>query len=237
VLSAVLTDVDGTITDHRRRINTRAIETIRVLVDRGIDVVLASGNTVCFMDAVCRMVGTSGNFIAENGGVYRIGFGNDPVVLGDQSVSLAALEILEDHYRKKGITLERYSFKYRFTDVAFAKTVPTDEVREVLKDYPVRVLDTVFALHLQEEGMNKGVGFLALAKDLGIPASEFLAVGDAMNDAEILSYAGVGVAVANAPQGLKEAATMVTEKKNGEGFVEAVERFFPISAKDSDQRQ
>ena len=83
--------------------------------------------------------------------------------------------------------------------------------------------------------MNKGVAFLALAKDLGIPASEFLAVGDAMNDAEMLSHAGVGVAVSNAQQGLKEAATVVTDKKHGEGFIEAVERYFPISAKDIDQ--
>lgn len=237
MLSAVLTDVDGTITDHRRWINTRAIETIRVLVDRGIEVVLASGNTACFMDAVCRMVGTSGNYIAENGGVYRIGFGNEPVVIGDRSVSLAALEILEHYYREKGITLERYSFNYRFADVAFAKTVPTEEVRAVLKGQPVKVLDTGFALHLQEEGMNKGVAFLALAKDLGIPPSEFLAVGDAMNDAEMLSHAGVGVAVANAQKELKETATMVTERKNGDGFVEAVERYFPISVKDNDQRR
>ncbi|MBP1929573.1 phosphoglycolate phosphatase (TIGR01487 family) [Methanolinea mesophila] len=237
MLSAVLTDVDGTITDHRRRINTRAVETIRVLVDHGIDVVLASGNTACFMDAVCRMVGTSGNYIAENGGVYRIGFGNEPVVIGDRSVSLAALETLEHYYREKGITLERYSFNYRFADVAFAKTVPTEEVRAVLKGQPVKVLDTGFALHLQEKGMNKGVAFLALAKDLGIPASEFLAVGDAMNDAEMLSHAGVGVAVANAQKELKETATMVTESKNGDGFVEAVERYFPISVKDNDQRR
>nr|WP_245249744.1 phosphoglycolate phosphatase [Methanolinea mesophila] len=236
-MSAVLTDVDGTITDHRRRINTRAVETIRVLVDHGIDVVLASGNTACFMDAVCRMVGTSGNYIAENGGVYRIGFGNEPVVIGDRSVSLAALETLEHYYREKGITLERYSFNYRFADVAFAKTVPTEEVRAVLKGQPVKVLDTGFALHLQEKGMNKGVAFLALAKDLGIPASEFLAVGDAMNDAEMLSHAGVGVAVANAQKELKETATMVTESKNGDGFVEAVERYFPISVKDNDQRR
>jgi phosphoglycolate phosphatase (TIGR01487 family) len=235
VLSAVLTDVDGTITDHRRRINTRAIDLIRVLVDRGVEVVLASGNTACFMDSVCRIVGTTGNFIAENGGVYRIGFGNDPVILGDRSVSLSALEILETYYREKGITLERYSFNYRFADVAFAKTVPTEEVRKVLAGYPVKVLDTGFALHLQEERMNKGVAFLALAKDLGIPASEFLSVGDAMNDAEMLSHAGVGVAVSNAQQGLKEAATVVTDKKHGEGFIEAVERYFPISAKDIDQ--
>ena len=71
MLKAVLTDIDGTITDSSRRINTGAINTIRFLVNDGIEVVLASGNTSCFMDALCKMIGTHGTFIAENGGVFR----------------------------------------------------------------------------------------------------------------------------------------------------------------------
>jgi len=78
VLKALVTDVDGTITDRRRRINTDAIETLRMLVDAEIEVVLASGNTVCFMDGLCKMVGTDGTIISENGGVYRRGFRRHP---------------------------------------------------------------------------------------------------------------------------------------------------------------
>ena len=74
MLKALLTDIDGTITTPDRRIDTGSIETIRSLVDSGIEVVLASGNTPCFMDALCKMIGTKGTFIAENGGVFRIGF-------------------------------------------------------------------------------------------------------------------------------------------------------------------
>jgi len=49
VLKALLTDIDGTITDPSRRVNTGAIEIIRLLADEGVEVVLASGNTSCFM--------------------------------------------------------------------------------------------------------------------------------------------------------------------------------------------
>nr|HRD24870.1 HAD hydrolase family protein [Methanoculleus sp.] len=38
MLRAVATDVDGTLTDRRRRINTAAVEAIRTLVDAGITV-------------------------------------------------------------------------------------------------------------------------------------------------------------------------------------------------------
>jgi HAD superfamily hydrolase (TIGR01484 family) len=84
VLRAVLTDVDGTLTDPGRRIGTRAIEAIRDLTDRGILVIPASGNTACFMDALCRMIGTDGTFIAENGGVYRVGYTGELRIRGDQ---------------------------------------------------------------------------------------------------------------------------------------------------------
>ena len=79
MLKALVTDIDGTITDHRRRISTPAIEALRVLIDAGIEVVLASGNTVCFMDGLCRMIGTNGTIISENGGVYRRGFGGTQI--------------------------------------------------------------------------------------------------------------------------------------------------------------
>ena len=122
MLKTLLTDVDGTITDSTRRIDTGAVECIRSLVDDGIEVVLASGNTACFMDALCKMVGTKGTFIAENGGVYRIGYTGTLHITGDQGVCRAALEIVQAHYRKKGIELDLYNPTYRYADLAFART-------------------------------------------------------------------------------------------------------------------
>ena len=121
VLKGIVTDIDGTITDSWRRIHTGAIQAIRDRVDNGSEVILASGNTACFMDALCRMIGTSGSFIGENGGIYRIGYGNVPVVLGDQTVCRIALETLVDHFRRSGTELDLYSPTYRFADLAFAK--------------------------------------------------------------------------------------------------------------------
>jgi phosphoglycolate phosphatase (TIGR01487 family) len=226
-LRAVACDVDGTITDSHRRINTAAIACIRRLVDRGVEVVLASGNTACFLDALARMIGTPGTFIAENGGVYRIGFGGPIHIEGDRSEALAAFKVLEAYYRKKGVTLELFGDQYRFSDVAFARTVPPEEVREVMREVGVKVLDTGFAIHLQAKGISKGLGLWKLAADMGIPIQEFLVMGDSENDLEMIQAAGVGVAVANARDAVKAAADYVTEKGDGDGFVEAVTRYLP----------
>lgn len=221
-LRGLVTDIDGTITDPRRRIHTGAITAIRDLMERGVIVVLASGNTACFMDALSKMIGTEGIYIGENGGIIRAGYGRDLVKLGDGSPPRKALDDLVNAYRQKGIGIEPYSVPYRFVDVAFARTVPVQEVRDILRDHPVEVLDTGFAIHLHPPGVSKGTAFGRLADMIGLGTRDFLAVGDAENDIELLRRAGIGVAVANSHPDLARSADRVTKKEYGDGFVEAV---------------
>ena len=225
MLRALLTDVDGTITDSSRRIDTGAIECIRSLVDDGIEVVLASGNTACFMDALCKMTGTRGTFIAENGGVYRIGYTGTLKITGDQAICRAALETVQDYYRKQGIELVLYSAEYRYADLAFARTVPVEEVMQVLSGQPVQVIDTGYAIHLQSEGISKGTTLVALARDMDLSPKDFFAIGDGINDAGMLAAAGRGVTLANAHPATKAAASDVMEDGYGKGFVQAVKKY------------
>jgi len=225
VLSALVTDIDGTITDKARRIDTGALECIRSLVDDGIEVVLASGNTPCFMDALCKMVGTKGTFIAENGGVYRIGYGGELHINGDQKVARGALEIVQRYFREKGIELDLYNPTYRFADLAFARTVPAEEVKDVLAGLPVQVIDTGFAIHLQVEGVSKGSTLTLLSQDIGLSPEDFFAIGDGVNDAGMLTAAGKGVTVANAHPATKKAASDVMAAEYGTGFVQAVKKY------------
>ena len=225
MLKALITDVDGTITTPDRRIHTGAIETIRSLVDQGVEVVLASGNAPCLMDALCKMIGTKGTFIAENGSVYRIGFTGAHQIIGDQAAVRIALEALQAHFSRQGIELDLYSPTYRFADLAFARTVPVDEVRGVLRDHPVQVIDTGFAIHLQTPGINKGTTLAMLAEILDLTPEDFLAVGDSVNDTRMLQVAGIGIAVANAHPDTKAAADYVTKEPYGSGFTEGVKKY------------
>jgi phosphoglycolate phosphatase len=226
VLKGVLSDVDGTLTDRRRRINTRAIGAIRDLVDNGAEVVLASGNTSCFMDALCRMIGTSGTFIAENGGVYRVGYRGELQIDGDQKEVWEAFRVVQENYRKKGIELELASPQYRYADLAIYRTVPVPEVQSMLEDRAIQVIDTGFAIHLQSCGVNKGTAFGKLAADLGVACPEFLAVGDAINDVCMLELAGIGAVPGNADAEAKARADYTAEKEYGDGFVEIIQHYY-----------
>lgn len=227
MLKALLTDIDGTITDPTRRISTGSMETIRSLVDSGIEVVLASGNTSCFMDALSKMIGTKGTFIAENGGVFRVGYSGSLRIKGDQTVCRKALEVLQAHFRVSGRELELFSAPYRFADLAFARTVPVDEVRSVLRDHPVQILDTGYAIHLQAPGVNKGTALVELAREMDLTPADFLAIGDSLNDIQMLKTAGIGITVANAHPEIKAVARYIAGKEYGDGFMEAIEKYYP----------
>jgi phosphoglycolate phosphatase (TIGR01487 family) len=227
-MKAVVTDIDGTITNQVRRISLSAIAAIRRLVDAGVPVVLASGNTLCFMDGLAKMIGTDGSVIAENGGVWRHDFTGEPTVVGDRRITLAAFEALRAHYVREGDPLiDPFSHHLRYADVAFARTMPADEVRMLLRDRPVKILDTGFALHLQQAGVSKATALAGLAREMGMRPADFLGIGDSENDVEMIKEAGAGAAVGNAAPGAKAAADYVATAPFGEGFVEAVTHYFP----------
>ena len=76
------------------------------------------------------------------------------------------------------------------------------------------------------KGSNKGAVVGALCKIWGIKEEECIAIGDEFNDVSMLRRAGLGIAVANASDGVKAEADYVTERTNVQGAVgEAIRKF------------
>jgi Cof subfamily protein (haloacid dehalogenase superfamily) len=64
-----------------------------------------------------------------------------------------------------------------------------------------------------------------LAAHLGIPQAEVMTVGDQDNDAEIIAWAGVGVAMGNGSPAAKAAADWIAPPFEEDGAAVAIERF------------
>ena len=77
-------------------------------------------------------------------------------------------------------------------------------------------------LEIKSTGDSKGKGLEFLRKRYEISREEVLAVGDFINDYELFEEAGFSIAVANAIDGLKERADMITTRTNEEGAVAEV---------------
>jgi hydroxymethylpyrimidine pyrophosphatase-like HAD family hydrolase len=73
---------------------------------------------------------------------------------------------------------------------------------------------------------SKGVGVAAAAAELGVLREEVMAVGDNLNDLEMLHYAGTGVVMANAEASLHEIDGFYATGTNDEdGVALAIDRF------------
>lgn len=74
-----------------------------------------------------------------------------------------------------------------------------------------------YFLEVMHNKANKAEALKVVAGHYGIYKEEVLAVGDSYNDIEMIKWAGVGVAVGNAPGVVKEAADYVTFSNEEEG--------------------
>ncbi|MBD8497984.1 Cof-type HAD-IIB family hydrolase [Paenibacillus arenosi] len=82
-----------------------------------------------------------------------------------------------------------------------------------------------FFLEFTEDGVNKGTSLHHLIQKLGIERSEVIAMGDGYNDVAMLEFAGLAVAMGNAPDEIKKLADYVTDTNMNDGVAKAVERF------------
>lgn len=82
-----------------------------------------------------------------------------------------------------------------------------------------------FYLEIIPRTINKGQGILDICHILGIPAEAVIAFGDAENDIPMLERSGIGVAMGNAAQKVKDAADFVTLSNNEDGIAHALSRF------------
>lgn len=81
-------------------------------------------------------------------------------------------------------------------------------------------------LDIAPEGVNKATALAEIASDLGVDAAEVLALGDGRNDIEMLSWAGRGVALGDAPPEVVVAADAVTGRFDDGGTVTELDRWF-----------
>jgi hypothetical protein len=82
-----------------------------------------------------------------------------------------------------------------------------------------------YFLEILDKRVNKGTGVKALAEKLGFRREEIMTLGDQENDIAMLEYAGMGVAMDNAIDKVKEVSNFVTKSNLEDGVAYAIEKF------------
>ena len=79
-IDAIAVDIDGTITDNKRRLCYSAMEAIRKAEDAGVPTIIVTGNIVTYAYATLVLLGASGGVVGENGGViFKENYNNNQI--------------------------------------------------------------------------------------------------------------------------------------------------------------
>lgn len=82
-----------------------------------------------------------------------------------------------------------------------------------------------YFLEIMPDGVDKASGLRWLGKHLGIPAGAMLCCGDGYNDLSMIRSAGLGVAMGNAQESVKQAADVITAPNDEDGAAKAIARY------------
>lgn len=120
-------------------------------------------------------------------------------------------------------------------DITFCKIMIIDEpekLEEVIENIPKDLFDKYtivrsapFFLEFLNKNANKGTALEALCNTINIPLSKSIAVGDEENDQHMIKMAGLGVAMGNARDSIKEIANYVTCSNNEHGVAKVIDKF------------
>lgn len=103
------------------------------------------------------------------------------------------------------------------------------ETKEMLEDLYGDSLSCVTAkrnfLQISHPAANKGNALKAVAESLGVGMERTAAVGDEMNDMEMIRMAGLGAAIGNAVEPLKEIADIIAPPHYEDGAAYVIEKY------------
>lgn len=179
----------------------------------------------------------------------------DATVIPELCAFAAAQDVAIITYNKEGVVTERPDDPWALRE-CFTCKLPMTGVDDLAKyvDYPICKMlitldparrDEVWAAGRQQFdgridlypsspffieavplGVAKDGSLAALLERMGLTRENLMACGDGLNDRSMIAYAGVGVAMQNAEDPVKDCADYVTAADNDhDGVAEAVEKF------------
>lgn len=238
-IKMIALDMDGTLLNQENEVSENNRKAIARAMDKGVDVVLSTGRRLDTSFPYATSLGLSTYLVTCNGGqiwtmskqlleehlldptlverMYRIGerIGVDMWFVA--TTGLFQGSIPDDAKNLKWLKFGCSSFDHAKLQQA-RKELSQLEGIEMTNSLPTN-------LELNPKGVNKAVGLERVCRELNISLDNVLAAGDSLNDIKMIEACGIGVAMGNAQDPVKQAADFVTDTNINDGVAKAIEQF------------
>ena len=252
-IKAIFFDIDGTLLSHRTRsVPQSAIRAIRKAKEKGIKIVVATGRIIEEIKMLPLYDIDFDAYLTLNGNLC---FDHNLNLFAGHEIDPGEVEILASIFNASRIPFVLIGEHERYinyvddvvvrTQTSTHGTIPVigehkgekiyqcmafvnDEMRQKL----AKMLDACNVTSWNETGIDiisksggKDAGIQSFLDKEGIPLEQSMAFGDGENDAKMLEYVAVGVAMGNAKEVTKAAADYVTADIDDDGIEKALIHF------------
>ena len=220
-VKAFAVDIDGTLTENGNgMIYLPAVSKMRFLEKIGYKVFFVTGRSSVEAYVLSVFLGITRVAIGENGGVVSKG-PSDHTILGNKELCLKGYEILKDHMKNVDV---KPVFP-RMSEVVLQRSFDINEGKKILRErnLDLDIVDSKYAFHINELGVNKAKGLDLALKFLNIGPKEVVAIGDSETDIPVFSICGLSIALGHSDDTVKKHADHVVNGKEGIGLCDAID--------------
>lgn len=258
-------DIDGTVTNSKKEITKKTLDSIIKIQEKGCKVVLASGRPTPGIIPVANELRLKeyGGYILSFNGAKIINCQTEEVIY-QKVLPLDVIPTIYEEAKKNEVGLVTYEGNHVISGTGVDEYVEKEakinkiEIKEV-DNFPEYVTFDVnkclitgepskleeldkemnqkygeglsiyrsepFFLEIMPKNIDKAYSLEQLCKHLDITKDEMVAIGDGFNDLSMIRYAGLGVAMDNAQDKVKEVADYITKSNDEDGVAHVIEEF------------
>ncbi|MBM7691025.1 HAD superfamily hydrolase (TIGR01484 family) [Peribacillus deserti] len=238
-IKLVALDMDGTLLNDKHEISDENVKAISEAQEKGVHVVLSTGRALASCKELSKSLNLSSYLVTVNGSeVYN----EKGELIERNAIDTEHIQMMHELSKQHkariwGVTTDKVWYEGFPEDITahewlkFGFEIEDDESRN-------KVLDTLTKTNMFEIsnssptnievnaiGINKARALRHVCERLGITVDEMMAVGDSLNDIAMITEAGMGVAMGNAQEKVKEAADWITGTNLEHGVAQAIRRW------------
>ncbi len=245
----VAVDVDGTLLDGSHRLRANVRDSLDQLASSGVKIVLATARGPHALGLIVRQLSFSPWLVCFSGGwIGELDSGSllAKTVLCDKRLTPSAARVivtaafahniepniytptewrvrtLTPEIRAESVIVESAQIMLITGDGE--QTKPLTNIANLIKPLSTTTFSKPNYLEIIPIGVNKANALATVAQSLGVELSQSAAIGDGLNDLELLREVGLGIAMGNASETVKSAAKWVTGTNEEEGVAQAIQR-------------
>jgi hydroxymethylpyrimidine pyrophosphatase-like HAD family hydrolase len=207
-----VTDLDRTLLRSGGGPTASARAAVRGIHSLGLPALLVSGRTYSDLRRLAPGFGAWDGLVAEDGAVVEAPVGRPPAVSGRRVASAVRARLVANPRLHPELG----------EVVASVPLGERDELARTVAALPVELVHNIDRVMVSPRGITKSSGVRSALRRLGLPGSDYAAIGDAENDLEVLRGGVLSGAVANALPSIRSVVDYICRRPFDRGVLEFV---------------